>query len=304
MSIKKNESIVTIGIPVYNGEKTLAKTIDSLLKQTLLEFEIIISDNASTDSTDEICNEYMKKDKRIKYFRQKNNLGEIPNYKFVLEKAITKYFLWFSADDLIIETFLEDNINFLEKNEEYMGSTGRAKYFGKLVDNLKINDKNSIEKKLKRALFTTEIHTVKADVYSKRIKKLFKCSAFDFFVYCIFRTEKLKKCTQNKTMLGESTIILVNALKFGNFNVFDKVMIQKFVGDTISSGGMIDMINKSNVGKTSWISPYYNLTLWCFKNLGMQIFLQNFSFFIKMNIIGEMYLIYDILRKIRKKIKS
>ena len=66
---------VTIGLPVYNGEKFIHKCLDSLLKQTFKNFIIIISDNASTDNTKKICQEYSQKDKRIQYIRQEKILG-------------------------------------------------------------------------------------------------------------------------------------------------------------------------------------------------------------------------------------
>ena len=70
-----NNSILTIGLPVYNGEKTISKSIDSLLNQTFQDFVLIISDNASTDSTQKICMDYTKIDSRIKYIMHENNLG-------------------------------------------------------------------------------------------------------------------------------------------------------------------------------------------------------------------------------------
>ena len=72
-------SIVIVGIPVHNGEKSIKKAINSVLNQTLQDFEIIISDNASTDLTKNICEEYAKNDIRIKYIRQKKNLGYVEN---------------------------------------------------------------------------------------------------------------------------------------------------------------------------------------------------------------------------------
>src|SRR5919106_778416 len=66
---------VSIGVPVYNGETYLAETLDSLLAQSFEDFEIIISDNASTDRTPEICRAYQNKDPRVRYFRSDRNLG-------------------------------------------------------------------------------------------------------------------------------------------------------------------------------------------------------------------------------------
>ena len=78
-----SESLLTIGMPVFNGENTISKSIDSLLKQTFDDFKLIISDNASTDSTQKICEEYAKKDNRIQYIKQKKNIGQLSNYNLL-----------------------------------------------------------------------------------------------------------------------------------------------------------------------------------------------------------------------------
>src|SRR5688500_410636 len=74
---------VSIGIPVFNGERFLAETIDSILTQTFEDYEIIISDNASTDRTQEICLLYASRDQRIRYYRNESNLGGSENYNRV-----------------------------------------------------------------------------------------------------------------------------------------------------------------------------------------------------------------------------
>ena len=74
---------VSIGLPVYNGELFLKKALDSLLNQTYSNFELIISDNNSTDSTQKICQEYAKNDKRICYIHQEKNIGAFSNFSFV-----------------------------------------------------------------------------------------------------------------------------------------------------------------------------------------------------------------------------
>jgi len=91
---------ISICIPVYNGEDFISLAIESILKQTFEDFELIISDNASTDRTPEICKEYETKDNRIRYIQQSRNLGGILNFKFLLNEAIGKYFIWMAADDM------------------------------------------------------------------------------------------------------------------------------------------------------------------------------------------------------------
>jgi len=90
---------VSVGMPVYNGENFIREALDSLLAQTFTDFELIISDNASTDRTEAICREYAAKDVRIRYERQGENRGAIANFKFVLDEAQGEYFMWAAADD-------------------------------------------------------------------------------------------------------------------------------------------------------------------------------------------------------------
>jgi len=90
----------SIGMPVYNGSKFISFAIESLLNQSFSDFELIISDNASTDATEEICRFYAKKDSRIRYYRQEINIGAISNFKFVLDSAISPHFMWAAADDI------------------------------------------------------------------------------------------------------------------------------------------------------------------------------------------------------------
>ena len=123
----KNNPRVTIGLPVYNGEKFLHEKLESLLTQTFTDFQIIISDNASIDSTEAICKEYEIKDGRIKYIRQKKNIGSRKNFFFVLQQAKTEYFLWTAVDDSWLPEFLEKTIKVLESNE-YVGSISKINY--------------------------------------------------------------------------------------------------------------------------------------------------------------------------------
>jgi glycosyltransferase involved in cell wall biosynthesis len=91
---------LSIGLPVYNGERYLAEAVDSLLTQSFDDFELIISDNASTDRTSDICRRYAQQDSRIHYYRQPQNIGLAPNHNFVVEQARGEYFKWAASDDL------------------------------------------------------------------------------------------------------------------------------------------------------------------------------------------------------------
>jgi glycosyltransferase involved in cell wall biosynthesis len=96
----RNEFPIGVGMPVYNGQKYLREAVDSILGQTFSDFELLISDNASTDATRDICEEYSGRDSRIRYVRQDVNIGGSRNWNFVAESSRGKYFKWASANDV------------------------------------------------------------------------------------------------------------------------------------------------------------------------------------------------------------
>ncbi len=91
---------LSIGMPVYNGEAYVAEAISSLLAQSRGDFELIISDNASTDGTAAIIGEFAARDPRIRYIRQAENIGAVANFRFVLDQARADIFMWAAADDI------------------------------------------------------------------------------------------------------------------------------------------------------------------------------------------------------------
>ena len=109
MKYKNTPHKVYIGLPVYNGAKTIEKAINSLLAQTFKNFILVISDNASNDETARICKKFLLKDSRIKYIRQKNNIGASANFKFLLENAKAAK--------------LHDPVDYKKDPQEYCGMT-------------------------------------------------------------------------------------------------------------------------------------------------------------------------------------
>jgi glycosyltransferase involved in cell wall biosynthesis len=106
---------VSIGLPLYNGERHLEQTLDSILGQTFPDFELIISDNASTDRSGEICQQYRRRDRRIQYSRNPVNLGAACNFNRVFELSSGEYFKWAAHDDLIAPTYLERCVQALDR---------------------------------------------------------------------------------------------------------------------------------------------------------------------------------------------
>lgn len=107
---------VSIGLPVYNGERFLAESIESILGQTFADFELIISDNGSNDRTQAICSAYVARDARIRYQRSETNQGASRNYNRTLELARGKYFRWAPADDKFAPASLQRCVEVLDEN--------------------------------------------------------------------------------------------------------------------------------------------------------------------------------------------
>src|ERR1700754_708341 len=105
---------ISVGMPVYNGERYLRDTIGAILAQTFTDFELIISDNASTDGSSAICAEFAQRDPRIRYVRQEINRGAAANFRYVLDAARAPFFVWAGADDMRSPDFLAVNLDILQ----------------------------------------------------------------------------------------------------------------------------------------------------------------------------------------------
>lgn len=106
---------LSVGLPVYNGEHYLRQALDSLVGQDFQDFELIISDNASTDGTAEICREYAARDKKIRYLRSDTNRGVTWNFRNVLDVAQGEYFKWAAHDDECHPTMLRRCVEVMDK---------------------------------------------------------------------------------------------------------------------------------------------------------------------------------------------
>lgn len=117
-------------MPVYNGERYVRQALDSLLAQDFADFELIISDNASTDATEQICCEYASRDVRVRYHRNETNLGIIGNFNKVFELASGELFMWAAHDDLWEQSFVSRCVRAMGNDQSIVLSYPRAKFIG------------------------------------------------------------------------------------------------------------------------------------------------------------------------------
>ena len=177
MNNRKESPEISIGLPVYNGEKYIKYAIDSVLKQNFSNFELIISDNASNDGTAKICSEYAKNDCRIKYIRQEKNIGAIPNFKFVLDKASGRYFKWLAHDDYI------ESVNYLSVMLDQLDSGYDYCFSG--VD---VVFENNNKKQIRTDVMNDFLKC--RDIYSFSLQTVYIC-AYQF--YGVFKRDLLSQ---------------------------------------------------------------------------------------------------------------
>jgi glycosyltransferase involved in cell wall biosynthesis len=120
---------VSIGLPTYNSHGKLVDALDSIINQAYPNIEIIISDNCSTDDTQELCCKLAWKFPFIKYFRQNANIGLMPNFEFVLKQSSGAFFMWLADDDRLEPNVLKEYVRFLMNNSEYSLVSGRIVYW-------------------------------------------------------------------------------------------------------------------------------------------------------------------------------
>ena len=112
----RGQPTVGIGVPVYNGERYLGRTLDSVLAQTFGDFQVVIVDNASTDATADIATEYVAGDDRIRYYRNERTVGAARNHNIAFSLTRGRYFKWAAGDDVLDPLFLERCVEALEKD--------------------------------------------------------------------------------------------------------------------------------------------------------------------------------------------
>jgi glycosyltransferase involved in cell wall biosynthesis len=119
--------VISVGLPVYNGARFIGKAVDSILDQSFADLELIISDNASTDNTRDICEQYVKRDPRVRYFRQPTNIGAPKNWNFVVHQARGCFFKWASANDYCDSEMLAKCAATLEADRRLVLCYGRTR---------------------------------------------------------------------------------------------------------------------------------------------------------------------------------
>ncbi|MEZ5815617.1 MAG: glycosyltransferase family 2 protein [Hyphomicrobiaceae bacterium] len=205
---------VSLAVPVYNGQAYLAQTLDSLLAQTFPDFEIIITDNASTDATQEICQSYASRDRRIRYVRNDANLGAAGNFNrgFALSKG--EFFKWCAHDDLLSPDFLERCVRALRDDPTAIIAHGRQQLIdaegrtlsGTTGDLLDISD---------------------ATDPAERFGLVFRTQGFDAAMFGLFRSSMLARTSLHRPYYSSDIALLAECALLGRFTATEAVFYNR-----------------------------------------------------------------------------
>jgi len=210
--------MVSIGMPVYNGEKTIREALDALLAQDFKEFELIISDNASTDDTGNICIMYAARDRRVQYYRNEMNLGPTANFNRLIHLARGKYFMWAADDDLWEPSYVSCMVEALDKNPDAVLSFCQYEIIS--ADKQPLTGRDEWPKLIERDRFS---------------RLLLSCSGRrgvnPGYIYGLIRKDILLKCGGMETRVDPyaagDVATLFHLLCYGTFVKVDKLLYHR-----------------------------------------------------------------------------
>lgn len=277
---------VSIGLPVFNGEKSIAQALDSLLAQTFTDFELIISDNASTDATSLIGAEYASRDSRIKYVRQSENIGAFLNFKYVLQKAQAKYFMWAAADDYWYPEFLAKNYSVLEQNPRIVSSISKVR-IGTYLD--------TAPKK-------TGTFPLRGE-YSERLRQYLSMPATNSRFYGLFRRQQLLGSFIDENFYACDWAIMINALKYGEFFEWNEVLMERGYYGESSAKRLMDQLKSFHLKGPKSLFPLYEFTRWLWLNINHADFIKCLVPILNLNLWYE-FILWAERVSIRKKVNG
>ena len=204
MSEPKISPAVSLALPVYNGERFVADAIRSILSQDYSNFELIITDNASTDGTEKICREFASSDPRVKYVRNERNLGAGPNYNLGFQLSRGKYFKWCACDDRLSDNFLGACVAALEEYPEAIlayGKTDTIDPEGRVIP-------------LVGGMMSPQRAS---DGPSARFRRDLNDRTTNFEIFGLFQRQALSKSTMHRSYYGSDKTLMTELTLLGRF---------------------------------------------------------------------------------------
>lgn len=200
---------------MFNGENYIEPAIDSILKQTFTDFELIIVDNASTDKTQQICKKYEMKDKRVRYYRNRINIGAVANYNRAFSYANGEYFKWAAHDDVLAPEFLSKCANVLDNDPTIVlchTKTARIDEQGKQHEIYRYKIKTDLPKPHER--------------FGEFVTKRYEDDSW-IFIFGLMRSEQLRKTKLQGRFIGSDINLLAEISLLGRIFEIPEVLFYR-----------------------------------------------------------------------------
>lgn len=226
---------LSIGLPVFNGENYLAEALDSLLTQTFTDFEIIVSDNNSTDRTEEICLTYAAQDPRIRYYPNEENRGAAWNYNRVFDLAQAEYFKWAAHDDLCAPDLFLRCIEILDNDPSVVLAYSKTRI---------INERGETVRKPEYRLNTNSSNV------RDRFRDLICIPHECFPVFGVIRSEVLRQTPRIGSYTSSDRPLLAELALYGRFYEIPEYLFVRRVHPKSS-----DIAYRDRHDRTTWFDP-------------------------------------------------
>ena len=241
---------VSVGTPVYNGEKYLPELLDCITKQTFNDFEIIICDNASTDCTAQICREYERVYPQISYVRNGQNIGAVRNYNRVFELGVAPYFKWTAHDDLYEPSYLERCVEILDRCPDVVLAHANMS----LVDSegypIEFDDTKGcyVDPWSGVALREEPAHLAESVNPEQRFRDVLHLMFWCTAIFGVIRRSALARTSLHRSYYGSDKVLLAELALLGRFCEIDDTLFIKRCHPQMSH-------YKSTRERAKWIDP-------------------------------------------------
>ena len=240
---------VCVGIPVYNGEDYLREALDSLLAQTYGDFEVVVSDNASTDSTERICRAYAARDPRIRYTRTGCNIGAGPNFNRVFGFCRSPYFKWMPYDDTLAPEWLARTVALLDGDSRAVLAHTAVRMVDEEGLPLEVRaDGKVIDRRGKDLLLVEPLHLAEGACPADRFRDVLRRMTWCVAGLGLIRAEALRRTHLHGDFYGGDSVAVAELALLGRFRQSEEPLFLKRCHGTIS-------VHKTWRERARWINP-------------------------------------------------
>lgn len=237
---------VSVAIPVFNGARWIRPTIESILNQTFENFELVITDNQSTDNTVEICRDFLQQDKRIVLHVNESNIGAALNFNRAFELSDAEYFKWASSNDIIAPTFLERCVDVLDTKPDVVVAAPKTQI---------IDENDEVV-----ALCNEDMHLCEDDPFD-RFTAFLDRVRFNNLEQALMRSDVLRKTTLQAVYPGSDTILMAEMAARGKVHQVPEFLLSRRIAGSSTTNLMTEEEIATFYSPNTTHIPYLHLNM-------------------------------------------